>query len=238
MLVAAWFALCGMPAAGATVLYDGAALPASEGWLSFSTGGPPTLGSGFVGLDTSSNPAIQGGYARLDQDLDSGTGFELSFAVQIVSEAHADNNRAGFSLIVMDDTRHGIELGFWQDHIWAQALGFTHAEDIAFDTTSMTHYDLIVTGGSYRLIAGTGAAAITLSGATRFYDAPGLVFAPDFPYRTPNAIFLGDDTTSAAGSFDLASVSVQAVPEPVIATMLAAGLMALALIVAPQRRSR
>src|SRR4051812_35382877 len=63
--------------------------------------------------------------------LDRAAGYALRCSVQIVSESHADSDkdgdgvggRAGFSVIVLSSDPKGIELGFWEDQIWAQEQG-------------------------------------------------------------------------------------------------------------------
>ena len=48
-----------------------------------------------------------------------------------------------------------------------------------------------------------------MTGAVRDYSAIGF-----FPYTQQNFLFVGDDTTSASGSYDFAYMAVTAVPEP------------------------
>lgn len=198
-------------AAQAKVLYDGSSAPSSQGWS-----GPivsPTLDpAGFVTLDTTLLPAIQDGITRIEPLLRSNPGFRLDFTVRVDAESHVSNNRAGFSVIVTDENKHGVELAFWQQSIWAQQPGFLHVaqKEAAFDTTTMTPYSLTVLGDHYTLASG---GKTLLAGDTVFYDAPGL-FGGDFPYRTPHVLFFGDDTTSAAARFSLERVAVTSVPEP------------------------
>ncbi|MEO8629691.1 MAG: PEP-CTERM sorting domain-containing protein [Betaproteobacteria bacterium] len=212
------------PAAYAKVLYDGTTLPDGQGWTTFFTGGTQTLDpAGFVAVNTTGNALYQGGFGQQDALLNSATGFTLQFSSQVLQEAHsAANNRSGFSLIVTDQNAVGIEIGFWQDTVWAQNLGFTQGEMIAFDTTTMTDYALTIVGDHYSLTAGDGAKAKTLSGSTRAYGAQ-----PGSPaiYDTAAALFFGDDTTSAAARFNLKSVSVIAVPEPSSAIILGGALL-------------
>jgi hypothetical protein len=231
-------ALALMPAApvlaGSYTLYDGSlnTAPADQGWLSsVPSGAVQTVGSGSVTLDTTSSNGLKSGYSLMGGMLplvlnSSGGGFRLSFDAQVLTETHANNNRAGFSVIVLDSAQRGVEIGFWSDAFWAQSTSFLHAETAAFDTTAgLTHYDLTLANGSYTLAASrAGSAGATLTGVLR--DYPAALFTP---YDIPNFLFLGDDTTSAAGSFRLAQVDLTAIPEPAVPMLLTAAALALAL---------
>jgi hypothetical protein len=212
--------------AHAKLLYTGTSAPSSQGWTGPFVAAQTLDPAGFVTLDTTSSPQLQDGYARIEPLLSSTPGFQLDFTARLESETHDKNDRAGFSLIVTDQNKHGIELGFWGNEIWAQQLGFTHGASALFTTTQMTDYRLTMVGDSYALSAGGNTL---LSGNTIFYDAPGL-FGGNFPYRTPNVLFFGDDTTSASARFSLKSVSITAVPEPSAAFMLALLLGAIAML--------
>lgn len=201
-----------------TVLYNGAlgSTPSAQGW---TYGGLPTpkASGGATTLDTSASQGIQAGFSASQAGFLGSTapvpvlsrtrGFTLTFAVQVQSEAHSGNDRAGFSLIALADDARGVELGFWQNEIWAQEGGsaklFTHAEGAAFDTTKgLIGYELAIRGDTYRLSSG---GQPILAGAVRDYSAAtGLLD----PYETPSYLFFGDDTTSAAASIRLASVGV------------------------------
>ncbi len=177
-----------------------------------------SFGDGSTTLDTMQRKNDYAGYfakPELVPILDRAAGFRLSFNLQLIDEAHAgsDTNgdglddRAGLSVIILGNDRRGIELGFWQDQVWAQEGGpdsslFTHAEGASFKTTQRTAYDLVVTGDSYRLLADD---APILGGPLRDYTAFSGV--PD-PYETPNFIFIGDDTGSAQARTQLWSVTV------------------------------
>jgi hypothetical protein len=220
--------------AQAKVLYDGSSAPSSQGWS-----GPvlltPTLDpAGFVTLDTTPVSFVQDGFTRIEPLLKSSPGFRLDFTVRVDAESHVSDNRAGFSVIVTDGSKHGVEIGFWQQSIWAQQPGFLHdaQHEAAFDTGAMTPYSLTVLGGHYTLAAG---GKTLIAGDTVFYDAPGLL-GGDFPYRTPHVLFFGDDTTSAAARFSLQRVVVTSVPEPSAALFSAALLMLAGLWI--QRRPR
>jgi hypothetical protein len=220
------------PAPAATapiVLYDGAlgTMPNSQGWTYFADGGSASPApDGATTLDTSIPKdtyagyfAAQGGFLGSSAPvpaLDRAVGYTISFTVQVELEDHAgsdrnDDNlddRAGFSLIVLSSDKQGIELGFWKDRIWAQEGGsgdalFTQAEGAPFNTQAgRIGYALTVQGDGYTL---SSSGAPILSGKLRDYTAfNGL---PD-PYKTPNLIFLGDDTSSAGAKIQLAYIAV------------------------------
>ena len=209
--------LCVTDTASAAVLYDGSAntSPSSQGWVHFDVG-VETVAAGAVTLDTQSSPILQSGYGTLGSTMDHTAGYTLSFEARILSESHLTDHRAGFSVIAVSfNSSHAIELGFWQDEIWAQNAGFTHGEKVVFDTTeALVEYALTVQGTGYTLSAN---GAQILSGDTRNYVAAS---APGLPYGLGRSIFLGDDTESASGSFSLARVELNTVPEPSTAMVL------------------
>ena len=202
------------------ILYDvsSGAIPAAQIMSFFDF--PPgdiiqTYENGSTTLDTTksgnstyagwtSNAASTPGFPSLDR----ATGFQLDFTMQVENESHTNNNRAGFSIIILSTDAKGIELAFWENEIWAQnddATGglFTHGESASFPTTTGTiHYQLIVTNDTYTLNAN---GAPTLSGPLRDYSK--FEGFPD-PYQSPNFLFLGDDTTSAQARIRLSFVSI------------------------------
>jgi hypothetical protein len=224
-----------MPASAPVVLYDGAlgGTPDTQGMLyqtfPIPASATQSFANGMTTLDTTPQQSDQAGYfakANLVPSLDRTIGYVLSFNVQVVSEAHtgSDRNgdgvddRAGFSVILLSSDKKGIELGFWQNEIWAQADGavppgstlFTHAEGAAFDTTSrLIAYRLTILGNMYMLSADN---AVILSGNVRDYTA---FIGPIDPYETPNLIFLGDDTNSAKARINLSFVSVATLSEKI-----------------------
>ncbi len=141
-------------------------------------------------------------------------GFKLNFTLNITEEAHANNDRAGFVVILLAEDMQGIELSFWQDEIWAQEDNdsnsdplFTHAEGVSYTTNAWINYELEIISDTYTLSANSSEI---LSGAVRDYTAweppfPGL---PD-PYETPNLIFLGDNTSSGQSQTWLRDISIQ-----------------------------
>ena len=124
----------------ATVLYNAAttALPGTQGWLTYGTNAIFTGGSSTQTLVTGgtrlqTDNAASAGYANqlpisnalvnaAFPLLDRTAGYSLDFDLQVNSESHSSNNRAGFSVILLSQDLLGIELGFWTDQIWAQSL--------------------------------------------------------------------------------------------------------------------
>lgn len=118
-------------------------------------------------------------------DLDRNSGFVVRFTLRIVGENHAvrdDNNdniddRAGFSLIIVCNDQQAIELGFWDNEVWAYEAPetadgfFTHAEGQTFDTSGeLRSYELTIQGDSYTLTApNAGGEALSLTGPLRDY---------------------------------------------------------------------
>jgi hypothetical protein len=153
--------------------------------------------------------------------LDRTAGFQVNFTVQVEDETHSSDHRAGFSFIILGQDGQGIELGFWEDQIWAQAderTGglFTRAEGVPFPVfAGLTEYQVTVAGDSYAL---TANGETILTGPLREYSA--FTGFPD-PYETPNFLFLGDNTTRAQARVRLRFVSVLG-SEPVAASPTAA----------------
>jgi hypothetical protein len=170
--------------------------------------GSTTLDTTIAGNSTyagwTSNAASMPGFPSLE----SAAGFQLDFTLQVESESHASNHRAGFSIIVLSEDARGIELAFWENEIWTQnddATGglFTHGESASFPTTSgPTNYQLIIISDTYRL---TANGTPILNGPLRDYSK--FEGFPD-PYQSPNFLFLGDDTTSAQARIQLNYLSV------------------------------
>jgi Domain of unknown function (DUF4347)/Calx-beta domain/RTX calcium-binding nonapeptide repeat (4 copies) len=232
--------------------------PNSQGWLTF--GASPNFGrqtvsaaetTVFTGLTAGANSSLGAvGYTNYNSGipvpfnpafpiLDRNQGFTLSFDLRINSEINSSddnsdniNDRAGFSVIVVtSDNTKAIELGFWQDEIWAQRDGsdirpvpnpsrtlFTHSPtERAFrDTrTALTRYDLRIKGDNYELFAAGGTTPI-LTGSLKNYTAfdhttagPAGTSLPYNPYQQRNFIFLGDNTSSAQSNFTLGRVELQ-----------------------------
>ena len=148
--------------------------------------------------------------------LDRTAGVQVNFTVQVESEAHTRDTRSGFSVIVLDKDKKGIELSFGENEIWAKSDDstgglFTRGEDIAFAATDMTEYQVTLSGDTYAL---TANAQPLLSGPIRDYSA--FDGFPD-PYETPSFLFFGDNTTAAQARIRLRFVSITG-SEPVIPT--------------------
>jgi len=200
------------------ILYDAAlgGMPDTQGKLAYrdsrAAAATQSFADGATTLDTMANQQDAAGYfadPRAIPALDRQRGYALRFMVQVVEEYHADSDkdgdgvgdRAGFSVIALSSDTKGIELGFWQDQVWAQEQGaaeppagtlFTNAESAPFDTASgMVDYTLAVRSDEYELSSDGGPI---LRGRLRDYTT---FEGPVNPYRTPNFIFLGDDTGSA-----------------------------------------
>ncbi|HWQ12866.1 MAG TPA: hypothetical protein VNL77_08700 [Roseiflexaceae bacterium] len=221
------------PFPAAVVLYDGrgGTTPDAQGFTFLTI--PPLAAAAtqsydpiksWTSLDSMPVTGESAGYfARVGAvpELDRTAGYTVSLTLQLVAEQHAGSDRnqdgrddrAGFSLTVLGSDLRGIELGFWQGRVWAQDDGrddpealFTQAEGAAFDTSAaLATYELRVLGEGYTLLAG---GAPLLSGRLRDYTAfePGPL-QPD-PYETPNLVFLGDNTSSAAARIHIAAVSL------------------------------
>lgn len=222
-------ALLGFGQGGArasTVLYDASLgdLPGDQPWLlyadnaflpgtSISQTAIPAEGARLV-----SNLAASGGYSNVNPitstpknpdfpALRRSTGFEVGFDLRVASESHTGADRAGFSVIALAEDGLGIELGFWEGEIWAQEVGFTHGEGVAFDSTAgMVSYALRVIGEGYSLSAG---GTEILSGTLRDYSSAGFP-----PYTLGSFLFFGDNTTSGAADVTLGTIRLAVVPEP------------------------
>ena len=237
------------------LLYDGGSAdrPQDQPWLTyfydFLTGADPGTATvpGGVAMDSTGEPGDSAGFFNHDVGislfppaitwplknpafpaLDPAAGFRLGFELLIRDEDHGSNDRAGFSVILLGDDRRGIELGFWENAIWAQdGPAFTRAESAAFDTTSAgVLYELTILGLDYVL---TADGTAILAGGVRDYT-PAAPF-PD-PYDVPNMLFLGDDTGSAGADVTLGRITLAtgpfAAPAPAPWLLLTGGLLWLA----------
>lgn len=253
--------------AGAQVLYDPArdASPQAGGWLDGmflglntssdvqGTTVTPATGTGNGAYGGYANhqatvtlfPELQVGTgAVVNADfpvLDRMTGYSLRIGLQLLAENHSGNsNRAGFSITLIGDDLLGVEIGFQHDRIFAQgndplfaAAESTQDSGVLSALASPGQWALSVQGDGYRLSLG---GATVLSGLLRDYSAyTGL---GQEAYRTPNFLFVGDNTSSASASFRLTSlaVAVSPVPEPAQAALLLAGLGVVAGVARRHRR--
>ncbi|HRQ39402.1 MAG TPA: Calx-beta domain-containing protein [Chloroflexota bacterium] len=147
-------------------------------------------------------------------------GFQFHFTMRVVEESHASPHRAGFNVTVISGDLLGIELAFWENEIWAQEGGdppalFTHAEGMAYDTTTdFVAYELEIIEDIYRLSA-DGVPILT--GPLRDYTAwePPLPQFPD-PYEQPNLVALSDNTSSAQALIWLRYVGVTPDTAPLV----------------------
>jgi Domain of unknown function (DUF4347)/FG-GAP-like repeat len=221
---------------GATAFYtaDLGTAPTSQGWLSYTAVKLPALGlpsfvtntesiNGGAVVDTTADRTIYAGYSNYGISgalvnanaprLDNTTGYSLSFDLQVLADANTNPSRAGFSvLLVSQDPTKAIELAFQRltattGQIFAQSSAFAAAEAIAYDTNQKTDYRIAVRGNSYQVFA-NGTQILT--GALRDYSGftPPANFPAD-PYEQANLVFLGDNSTSAQGSFKLTQVVMQ-----------------------------
>ena len=208
-----------MAQAGAQTLYDGmlGSLPSSQGWNYitsplFGAKAVQSLAGGLATLDTTAAMGDSAGYFTslppffplhpLVGVLDRTNGFTVDFDSTLISETHDTTNRAGLSVIVLASDLSGIELGFWEDQIWAQDDGtnlFVHAESVTFNTKAHTTYQLSIKDQSYTL--STNRVSL-LTGRLRNYSSKGK------PYSVPSFIFLGDDTSRASAQFQVGLVTL------------------------------
>ena len=215
--------------AATTVLYDATlgSVPAVQGWTTLSLGGAAaqSVAGGLYQLDTTAaTVGIFGNSLISPLALNTASGFELTFNLQIVSESHTSANRAGYSVVMIGaDPRHSLEIDFWADHVWAQDYDpaqpdrLVHGVDAAFDTTAaVTTYTLAASANSFTL---SSAGLPLLAGALRDYSAAGFV------YGTPNVLFFGDNSTRGVASSKLGWVTLTPVPEPTPTALLLLGLL-------------
>lgn len=218
--------LMGANSANAVPLYNGVSepneTPAQQGWeyLENAVKSPtptatPTSEGTILNTGNSRNRA---GYFKVSPVLlDRSTGYSISFSVKISSETHHNNNRAGFSLIVMSDgvagetQPYGLELGFWKNGVWAQNVGFTQGEKVIFNVQkTMNNYVLYVKDNQYQLFI-NGSTFPILQGELRQYT--GFTPPPGYPnpYTTANLIFFGDNTVAAKADVTIKSISASPV---------------------------
>lgn len=221
------------------VLYDGMVgnTPDRQGWLAYSTNLPTisfqkatseiTIGGQTVrysNLKTSVRNEVLAGYSNYKASsatlvnrafplLNRSQGFNLSFQLRINAETHSNNDRAGFSVTLLGSDKYGIELGFWINEIWAQQGNgsslFTHSprEKAFLSTTPWVRYDLLILDSHYFLSA---SGKVVLRGPTKSYWDNVASGMPYDPYEQANFLFLGDNTSRASASTDLASVAINA----------------------------
>ncbi len=230
---------CGKTQAELITLYDATGLPGNQPWLGFAadtlSGWSQSTAPGGTQLTT--NNTTRAGYSNYlplpsptyknnsFPELNRSNGFELTFTSKLLSESHLNIHRAGYSVILLGHDAKGIELGFWTNEIWAQNSDFTHAENIAIDTTIERNYRLQILNDNYQLFENNNSI---LSGNLRIYPSPST------PYSLPNYVFFGDDTTSAAASVIQGRITLQSnlasVPEPTSLMLLSSSTLAFAFL--------
>ena len=218
LLIASMLAPAMLTAAPVT-LYDGNtnALPASP-WTVLTLGYSAVANTGYTNFNSTALNGFQGGASRTDVVFDTEQGFWLRFLIRLNSELHSSNDRAGLSIIVTGANLEAIELGFWIDQVWAQNEGFTKGESGAITNGTFIQYNLLVQNGTYQLF---GNSSPLVNGLLRNYTSFGA------PYNISNFLFIGDDTTSARASYDLARVEFEAIPEPGTWLLAAASILAI-----------
>lgn len=225
LITSAAIVSCAVHTAWAAPLYDPGlnTLPSAQGWTTQGLGPfSESVGAGRYRFETLTLNATQAGSARLEAaSLNTLAGFTLDFNLRVVSEAHANSDRAGFSFIVTgQDPADSLEIAFWGDHVWACTGSFAHGVDAAFDTGTTAHaYSLAVKNNAY-VFAADGAALF--SAALVDYSARGA------PYNLAGFVFFGDDTSSARSQVEMGGIALTPVPEPATTALLAAGLFVLA----------
>lgn len=202
--------LAGLGAAGhAQILYDAqpGTLPTAQGWSFAALPGTArqTHTGSATRLDTRLPWTEVAGYAlQPNPPLDRHTGFNLFLRFHLLEAQSTRPERAGFSVIVLDTERRGIELGFGAGEVFAQHDQplFTRGESADFPFLSgPVEAVLSIRGDRYTLFLHRRPA---LSGPLRDYTA--FQGFPDV-YETPNFLFVGDNTTSAAALVDLMHVA-------------------------------
>lgn len=211
VLTAATAALACSLATAAT-LYDAAlgSTPAAQGWLSaalpLSGRAVEALADGGYTVDTLRGTAAQFGHAlRLPAGSLDGS-YTLAFRLRVLEEAHASDNRAGYSVLVVgSDPRRALELSFWSDRVWVQDVDpaspdrLVHGAEALHDTSVLTSYRLFVVGDAFTLMADGRAL---LDGVLRDYTGEGL------PYSVPDLLFFGDNSSRGAAVTLLSSVGL------------------------------
>ena len=202
-----------------TLLYDSSigTTPNQQNFSYQAIGFPPqatqTYSAPVTILNTANQLTDYAGYTVTQAampTLSRTIGFQLSLNLSIISENHSGNNdRAGFSLILLSDDLYGVELSFWEDEIWVQEGNsdlFKHAEGVAYNTTTaLTNYEITIISNTYMLAAND---VPLLNGNLRQYTDWTPPFGFPNPYEQPNQLFLGDDTSSAGADVWLGDVSI------------------------------
>lgn len=206
------------PQAITTLLYDSTlgTTPSQQNFsyqaIGFPVQASQTYSAPVTVLDTTSQLSDYAGYTvtqAVMPTLSQVDGFQLTFDLRLIAESHSNNDRAGFSLILLSEDLYGVEMAFWENEIWVQEGNgqlFIHAEGVAYNTTTgLTNYELTVISNTYQLAAN---GVPLLSGSLRQYTDWVAPFGLPDPYEQPNQLFLGDDTSSAGAEVWLGDVSI------------------------------
>ncbi len=180
--------------------------------------------TGNGGFDSTQDLKITGGYSSYNNDgqlnpqfptLDHNTGFTIDFDAKVNTESHNSNDQAGFDVVALDNFRLGIELGFWNNQIWAKQITFPsdgsvslihdNVEQVARDTTVATRYELSIVDNTYKLFA-DGSPILT--GNIKNYTPYKTTDLAYNPYQKPNYFFIGDNSATAGANIDLPFVGV------------------------------
>lgn len=210
--------IAGTVSASAQVLFDAAlgSSPDQQGWTVFAP--LPLIVSMSENAFTFDSRSVgntgRGGLSReTPVALIATNGYALRLTLRVDAESHRSVDRSGVSLILLGADRRGIELAFWTDRIWTQADDplFTHAEEGLIDTTrGFIDYAVAVLADTYTV---TADGIPLLTGPLRDYTA----FSGDLDvYEFPNFLFLGDDTTSAAGAVSIRRIELLPPPRPTL----------------------
>jgi len=237
-------------AASITLYDDSQSLPGTQAWLFAADDGLLTSGTAtqsafddglHSGVNLVTDNAVSAGYSNHEviinlfpapgisyslknpafPELNRNLGFSLEFELQVLSENHLTTDRAGFSVLLLAQDLSGIEIGFWQNEVWAQNTNFTHGETQVYDTTLAERlYELAILDDTYTLSVGGNPL---LSGVLRDYSNFGT------PYNLSNFLFLGDDTSSARANVNIGQITLNtnepaSVPAPTGALLLLTGL--------------
>lgn len=217
--------LVGTISATAVPLYQGLKTPNQtldqQGWTylhtSFSPAPSVTVSSSGTTLNSGNSQNYAGYFIQTSSlkqpfNLDRTQGYAVSFNVKINSESHSKDNRSGFNLIVINNQLtnetqpYGIEIAFWENSIWAYNPDFSRAENVSFNTKdTVHHFVLYVKGSQYKLFERVSGSPI-LQGSLRQYTGYTPPRGYPNPYKTPNLIFMGDETTSATASATISNV--------------------------------
>jgi hypothetical protein len=192
----------------------------------------------------SNAPLVNPAFPSLDRTL----GYRLTFGLDLNAEDHSGNsNRAGFSVTLIGNDKKGIEIGFQSSNtggsVFAQndsgsPSGIFSAGESASTTLGFSPnlWNLDVQGNTYSLGLVSGGGAV-LAGALRDYS--NYVGNGQNAYRTPNFLFLGDNTSSARADFVLSYAAITTpVPEPSAYILMFCGLTLLGAMVRRQRPAR